>query len=58
MRIGRIEYKKFEPAGDFLLAKESVIGFMQNFIADVVDDRNETLTKTEEQTLIYLMLMT
>ena len=56
VRNGRTEDKnKTELAGDFLLARESVVRFMQDFIADAVDRRNKTLTKMEKQTSIYLM---
>ena len=58
-RTGRTENKnKIESASHSLLARELVVRFVQNSSLMRWTDRNETLTKTEEQTLIYLVLMT
>ena len=47
-----------ESAEDFLLAREAVVHFVQESIANAVDRQKRNADKDEEQTFFYLMLKT
>uniref|UniRef100_A0AAV1UZF6 Integrase catalytic domain-containing protein n=1 Tax=Peronospora matthiolae TaxID=2874970 RepID=A0AAV1UZF6_9STRA len=47
-----------ESSDEFILARETVVRFVQDSIAEAVDKQKQTLTRMEGQTLFYLVKVT